>query len=79
METIKIKKGQPVPRPSIFSGRSIYPWADMKNGDSFSVPKKMRASTASSGARYCSMKRPNMKIVTRITSSTEVTVWMLKK
>ena len=69
--TVKIEKNIPLP----LSRKALYPWREMKVGDSFLAPVPQRAFTAH--ARMASM-RTGWKFVTRAVSKTSTRVWRVK-
>lgn len=59
----KIKRGIDIPPPN--AGRPIkYPWSDMAIGDSFAVPRDIRA-TVVTAARGYSQRHPDYKFIAR--------------
>ena len=69
--TVKIEKNIPLP----LSRKALYPWREMKVGDSFLAPVPQRAFTAH--ASMASM-RTGWKFVTRAVSKTSTRVWRVK-
>ena len=70
---IKIDKGIPI--PVSWHERSPYPWAEMKVGDSFAVPKGNRSINSS--AAYAGRKL-NRKFICRTVDEETVRVWRIK-
>lgn len=68
---IKVEKNIPLPRER----KALYPWREMKVGDSFLAPVPQRAFTAH--ASVASM-RTGWKFVTRAVSKTSTRVWRVK-
>ena len=83
MSEYRVDKGVPI--PSTGRGRKCkYPWAEMKNGDSFAVPvgdlqpSVVVKRLSVSGIRWCQRNRPDLEcVVARV--GDRVRVWLVKK
>lgn len=69
----EINKGKPLPDPRA-SLITDYPFTQMEIGDSFVVPKSLRAS-ALGAARYYARKHPAYRFVSRTIDTDTVGVW----
>ncbi len=72
----KIKKNVPIPAPKTKGG--VYPWKEMRAGDSITVPMAKRTSAASAGALWFKKHRASLTVQTSAISDTEVGIWVVE-
>lgn len=75
LERIKIDKNIPIPKTGT---KSIYPFAEMEVGDSFSVDISQQAGVKSSSYAFGNRQTPIRKFTTRKINENEARIWRIK-